>query len=92
MPRSIFSCVELGADADHVQVFKYFDVGLTGRLDYNQFFAAMTRLNFVGVQVWFSIDCSAPECMNMMLGHCSWTAQNAVPAATAIRALCAQSC
>ncbi|CAM9454322.1 unnamed protein product [Hapterophycus canaliculatus] len=32
------------------KVFKYFDVGLTGRLDYNQFFAAMTRLNFVGVQ------------------------------------------
>ncbi|CAN0479964.1 unnamed protein product, partial [Ectocarpus sp. 8 AP-2014] len=31
-------------------VFKYFDIGLTGRLDYNQFFAAMTRLNFVGVQ------------------------------------------
>lgn len=34
-----------------IQVFKYFDVGLNGRLDYNQFFAAMTRLNFVGVQV-----------------------------------------
>ncbi|CAM9455966.1 unnamed protein product [Ectocarpus sp. 6 AP-2014] len=32
------------------KVFKYFDIGLTGRLDYNQFFAAMTRLNFVGVQ------------------------------------------
>lgn len=33
------------------QVFKYFDIGETGRIDYNQFFAAMTRLNFVGVQV-----------------------------------------
>ena len=39
-------------------MFKYFDVGLTGRLDYNQFFAAMTRLNFVGVQVRSSINCS----------------------------------
>ena len=33
-------------------MFKYFDIDLTGRLDYNQFFAAMTRLNFVGVQVF----------------------------------------
>lgn len=47
----MFRCT-LGAGADmYVQVFKYFDVDLTGRLDYNQFFAAMTRLNFVGVQV-----------------------------------------
>lgn len=31
-------------------MFKYFDTELVGRLDYSQFFAAMTRLNFVGVQ------------------------------------------
>lgn len=33
------------------QVFKYFDTERTGRIAYSQFFAAMTRLNFVGVQV-----------------------------------------
>eukprot|EP00752_Nemacystus_decipiens_P010458 g9317.t1 len=44
-----FSDVE-GKSRALEKVFKYFDVGLTGRLDYNQFFAAMTRLNFVGVQ------------------------------------------
>lgn len=47
-----------------IQVFKYFDIGLTGRLDYNQFFAAMTRLNFVGVQVWYTIyrrGCGVPR-------------------------------
>ncbi|CAM9584253.1 unnamed protein product [Scytosiphon promiscuus] len=44
-----FSDVE-GKSRALEKVFKYFDVGVTGRLDYNQFFAAMTRLNFVGVQ------------------------------------------
>ncbi|CAM9774836.1 unnamed protein product, partial [Pylaiella littoralis] len=44
-----FSDVE-GKSRALEKVFKYFDIGLTGRLDYNQFFAAMTRLNFVGVQ------------------------------------------
>ncbi|CAM9877001.1 unnamed protein product [Ascophyllum nodosum] len=44
------------------KVFKYFDAGLNGRLDYNQFFAAMTRLNFIGRELESLFDRYDEDC------------------------------
>lgn len=33
------------------ELFKYFDENRTGEIDIEEFFTAMTQLNFVGVQV-----------------------------------------
>jgi len=33
------------------QSFRFFDTDNSGTIDYNEFFAAMVRLNFIGVQV-----------------------------------------
>jgi len=32
------------------QMFRFFDRGNTGKIDYTSFFQAMTKLNFIGVQ------------------------------------------
>jgi hypothetical protein len=42
---------EIAASRKLEQVFKFFDSNGSGYIDYDEFFAAMVRLNFVGVQV-----------------------------------------
>jgi EF hand len=38
------------------KIFNHFDDNNSGLIEFNEFFAAMTRLNFIGVQVPFCIQ------------------------------------